>query len=388
MIGRIENINSSIGEVKIVASRVRKNLPQVNSLVKIEVLEKLKGNYKILVDGELFQSKLPIKAKAGDVMMAQLVNLNPVTLKLDSFSGVQLAAAGTVGLILKELGITKTELSEKLIAELLKRHKHLSKEKIERFLDFTGNSLTSLDELQLQVLIALIWDDSDTYSFTEKRNVFSRIFDISFWDLTDRIFAEIVSLNSSNLPEEILKFIDEKMIFDYGEFESKKVLSGISAKVRNYIELTDFVEAKAADDLFGVSSGESLTRLSELLVKYVLQKAMLNKYKIYLDFIIARNENGFRLWKFSYNKIINKIGEVVYKIETIAEDKNSSVDFELYLINDKVRGKIGTTEIMEKHQTKFESDLKTALRKQVVNEANINWLKRTRINSAKRENIY
>ena len=385
MIGRIENINSSIGEVKIVASRVRKNLPKINSLVKIEALEKLKGNYKILVDGELYQSKLPVKVKAGDILMGQLVNLNPLTIKLDSFSGVELSAGGTVGIILKELGLAKTELAEKLITELIKSHKHLSKEKIERFLDFAGSSLTSLDELQFGLLIAMIWDNGDSYSAREKRTVFSRVFDISFWDLADRIFDEIIFLKKSNLPEAIEKELDAKTIFDYEKFEENKVLAGISSKVRSFIELTDFIEASIVENHFDSTVEKSFVRLSDYLVKYVLQKALLNKYKIYVDFIIARNEKGYRLWKFSYNKILNKLGEAVYKFETYAEDKISSVDYELYLAGDKVRGKIETTEIPDERINKFKTDFTNAVRKQVADQAELNWLKRRRNNLTNRQ---
>jgi len=199
MIGRIENINSSIGEVKIVASRVRKNLPQLNSLVKIEVLEKLKSNYKILVDGELYQSKLPIKANSGEIMLAQLVNMNPLTLRLDSFIGSQMLSDGMAGLILKSLGLGKTEIAEKLILELLKSKKHPSKEKIKQFVDFAGSSLTSLDELQFSLLAAIIWDDKSYNSGSEKRAVFSSIFDISFWDLAEQIFQTVLFLNAANL---------------------------------------------------------------------------------------------------------------------------------------------------------------------------------------------
>ncbi len=388
MIGRIENINSSIGEVKIVASRVRKNLPKINSLVKIEVLEKLKGNYKILVDGELYQSKLPVKAKAGDIIMGQLANLNPLTIKLDSFSGIELSASGTVGIILKELGLAKTELAEKLITELIKTHKHLSKEKIERFLDFAGNSLTSLDKFQFGLLIAMIWDDGDAYSTREKRAVFSRVFDISFWELSDRIFEEVINLKKLNLPESVEKILDEKTVFDFKEFEEKKVLSGISSKVRSYIELTDFIEEGIAGNRFDSLTEKSFSRLSDLLVKYVLQKALLNKYKIYIDFAIVRNDYGYRLWKFSYNKIVNKLGEAVYKFETYAEDKVSSIDYELYLVGDKVRGKIETTDIEEERRQKFELNFKNAVRKQAANQAELNWFKRRRNYSANREENY
>ncbi len=377
MIGRIENINSSIGDVKIVASRVRKNLPKLNSLVKIEVLEKLKGKYKILVNGELYQSKLPIKASERDIIMAQLINLNPVTLKLDAFNANQLVTSGAIGIILKELGITKTTLAEKLIEKLLKTNKHLSKEKIKRFLDYAENSHHKLDELQFGLLIAMIWDDSDSGSFTEKRAIFNTIFDISFWSVGNQIYKNVVTLKGLGIPQDLDEMINNKLIFSCKNFEKEKILSGISSKVRNYIELTDSIEEKISKDFVDADIRINLISLSELLIKYILQKSLLNKYKIYVDFVIANSDNGLRLWEFSYYKIFNKFGEPVYKMESSSNEGNLSVDFDLFLIGDKLRGKVETSNIKDGNIIKLKSGLQKVLSSQIAGRTDLNWIKRS-----------
>jgi hypothetical protein len=375
MIGRIENINSSIGEVKIVASRVRKNLPQLNSLVKIEVLEKLKSNYKILVDGELYQSKLPIKANAGEVMLGQLVNMNPLTLRLDSFVGPQMLNDGMAGIILKSLGLEKTEIAEKLILELLKSKKHLSKEKIKQFMDVAGGSLTSLDELQFSLLVAIIWDDKNYNSSSEKRAVFSSIFDISFWDLADQIFRNVLLLNGSNLSSGFYEKLNEKLIFSPDNFESDKVLSGISGKAKAYVELSDFIEEELSANLFLPEVKKSLEHLNELLIKYVLQKALLNKHDIYVDFAIVSKSNMLRLWKFSYNRILNQFGEPVYKFETGISAGDKAMEFELYLVDDKLRGDLFTKGLSFNSENRFKENIQRVFKDNVTQESHINWLK-------------
>jgi hypothetical protein len=375
MIGRIENINSSIGEVKIVASRVRKNLPQLNSLVKIEVLEKLKSNYKILVDGELYQSKLPIKANSGEIMLAQLVNMNPLTLRLDSFIGSQMLSDGMAGLILKSLGLGKTEIAEKLILELLKSKKHLSKEKIKQFVDFAGSSLTSLDELQFSLLAAIIWDDKSYNSGSEKRAVFSSIFDISFWDLAEQIFQTVLFLNAANLSSRFYERLNEKLIFSPESFESEKILSGISGKAKAYVELSDFIEEESVGNLLLPEVKKSLERLNELLIKYVLQKALLNKYNFYVDFAIVSKSNMLRLWKFSYNKILNQLGEPIYKFETGVSVGKKEMEFELFLVDEKLRGDVFTKGLSNNSEKRYREDFQRVLIENVTKESHINWLK-------------
>ncbi len=375
MIGRIENINSSIGEVKIVASRVRKNLPQLNSLVKIEVLEKLKSNYKILVDGELYQSKLPIKANAGEVMLGQLVNLNPLTLRLDSFIGSQMLNDGMAAIILKSLGLRKTALAEKLIMELLKSKKHLSREKIKQFLDFAGSSLTSLDELQFSILVAIIWDDRSYNSRSEKRAVFSSVFDISFWSLADQIFQNVLFLNGANLSSSFYEKLNEKLIFFPDKFETEKILAGISGKAKAYVELSDFIDEELENNLSVSEVRKSLEHLNELLIKYVLQKALLNKYDIYVDFAIVSNSSMLRLWKFSYNKIYNQLGEPVYKFETGIVDNGKAMEFELFLVDEKLRGDVFINGLNAKTENRFREDFRKAIKDTMIQESHISWLR-------------
>jgi len=251
IISNIANIHGS-GQVKLQAVKVPKTLPKVNSFVKIEVLENVKGNYKILVNGSLFQSKLPVKAKAGDVLFAQVLSSNPLTLSLDNFLASKLGEAGLVNLVFAKLGLKKTELGEKFIARLLKSKKHLSRQKIKEALDFINDSNLHFDEIQFAFLSAYLWDDNGE-TFTEKKNIYRRVFDLNFEELSEAIYKKTVWLSSQNLDMKFYDYLKSKLIFDYDNFERRNDFNALFGKVKNAIELADFLEKYASKELLTLS---------------------------------------------------------------------------------------------------------------------------------------
>jgi hypothetical protein len=153
------------------------------------------------------------------------------------------------------------------------------------------------------------------------------------------------------------------------------VLSGISGKAKAYVELSDFIEEELSANLFLPEVKKSLEHLNELLIKYVLQKALLNKHDIYVDFAIVSKSNMLRLWKFSYNRILNQFGEPVYKFETGISAGDKAMEFELYLVDDKLRGDLFTKGLSFNSENRFKENIQRVFKDNVTQESHINWLK-------------
>ncbi len=342
MIGSVSNIvrASDIGEVKLQAVKAPKTLPKVNSFVKIDVLENTKGNFKILVDGNLFQSKLPVKAKAGDSFFAQVLSHNPLTLSLDSFSVGKAGEAAFAAAVLAKLGLAKTESAEKFINVLLKTKKTLSKEKLKESLEFISHLDGDIDELQFAFIAAYFWDDNgETYA--QKKSIYRRVFDLDFNRLCEAVYKKIVWLSVQNLETEFYETLKNKMIFNHEKFDAAKSLNALFGKVKNAIELADYLEQYARKSFITKSVAKEIFELRELLIKYVLQKSLLNKYGLYADFAITLSAEGLHLWRFEYTKTADANGESVFILKSaVANAKSEKIDAKIFITEKKVQGEI------------------------------------------------
>ncbi len=344
MINNISNIvqTQKIGEIKLQPVRLPKSLPQTGSFVKIEVLEKLKGNYKILVNGNLFQSRLPVSTKVGDILFAQVISGNPFTLSLDSFLAGKLGEAGIIAAVFSKLGLRKTAFADKFMARLLKLKKPLSKEKIKNALDFIETSDIRLDELQTAFLIAYFWDENGE-TFSQKKSIYRRVFDLNFNELIEAIYEKIVSLSGKNLEMSFYSVLKEKMIFEHENFADSRNVNAIFGKVKNAIELADFLEKYRRKPFVTESVAKELDLLKELLIKYVLQKSMLNKYGLYADFVITLAAEGLHLWRFEFVKVYNSKNEPIYKLESaVLTRSNELIDAKIFISETKIQGEIRT----------------------------------------------
>ncbi len=342
MLNGISNIVKVLqsGEVKLQAFKVPKTLPKVNSFVKIEVLDVVKGNAKILINGNLFQSKLPVKTHAGDMLFAQVISQNPLTLSLDAFVASKLGESGLATAILSKLGLPKTKFSANVLEALLKSKKPVSREKTKQLLEFVDSLETLPDKIQMAFLIAYFWDDSGE-TFSQKRSVYRRVFDLSFNELTEAIYKKIVWLSGQNLEMKLYGEIKKKLIFDHKNFEQTKSANALFGKVKNAIELADFLDKYSNSGVLTSAARTEIAKLKEYLIKYVLQKSLLSKYELYPDFAITLADEGLHLWRFEFAKAVNSNGEAVYKLESSVLTRSEKlIDYKIFISEKKVQGDV------------------------------------------------
>ena len=106
--------------------RMKKN----EELSKIEVLEKFGSVYKVIIDGRVFQSRLPMNAVKGEVILGRLMSSEPPVIKINNLfnsSAGQNMAVYAAGI----LGMEKSVSARKVISILLKKDLPLMKSRIE-----------------------------------------------------------------------------------------------------------------------------------------------------------------------------------------------------------------------------------------------------------------
>ena len=187
-------------------------------------------------------------------------------------------------------------------------------------------------------LIAYFWDDSGE-TFSQKRSVYRRVFDLSFNELTEAIYKKIVWLSGQNLEMKLYGEIKKKLIFDHKNFEQTKSANALFGKVKNAIELADFLDKYSNSGVLTSAARTEISKLKEYLIKYVLQKSLLSKYELYPDFAITLADEGLHLWRFEFAKVLNSNGEAVYKLESSVLTRSEKlIDYKIFISETKVQG--------------------------------------------------
>ena len=137
MINQITNtIFTNAAALNMLQQNSSQNLPDLNSLVLLQVLDKIGNNYKILINGILFQSKLPLSLKVGEETIAKVISQNPFSLKLNDLLKAKYLTSENISLLLSLLGIEQNEKSISFVKELLSHKQSLRKSKIKKALEF------------------------------------------------------------------------------------------------------------------------------------------------------------------------------------------------------------------------------------------------------------
>lgn len=302
MISAVSNITSmTAGTININAGTAISNLPAVNSTALLNILEKFNNNYKVLINGKVFQTQLPVNAEKGDEILAKVLQQYPFTLALDKFDNLLNAESGALILLLDKLQLSKTALSEKILRYVIANKKSLTKSKLEKLINYVEKAGIDFDESQIVLLINLIWDNSNE-GFKDVANSYHKIFDMSFEKLSSEIFESLLRLNRLNLPQEIYLKINEAMIFDYENEAHQFNLVSVGDKSDEFLSLARTIEAEIEKNILIESSIQELEVIQSLMIKYILQKSIYNKYNIYPEFVVVKFRSRLELINYKFEK--------------------------------------------------------------------------------------
>ncbi len=289
MINSVSNIAQvSSGTIEVSSANIKRILPDLNSLVKIEVLEPIKeSTFRITVNGSVFIANLPILAKKGEEFFANVINHNPFTLKLNSLS--QQALGSLYAQLMTDFGLDKNILTKDLFGKINAFGKSISKTKMKKFEEFLKELGSDFDENQMFLLINLIWQDS-SLDQNEIKSVFKKFLSTSFENVVIAIYLKLKELNSLNLPSSIYDLLNNTFMFSEDDLNNPtkvKLLKSKDAEIANLMNLVN-------DEIYLLQNQkDALKELFELIIKYQIQKEVYASCSVNPDFIIEKNESTF-----------------------------------------------------------------------------------------------
>ena len=316
---------------------------QKGTIFNVEVLERIGKEYKILIGGKLFQSKLPVQMQKGDEFAAKISSVNPLVLALTEFD---LSEPAKLKMLISLLGLEKAGLKRLIIEKVLESKKVLYKKKMRKLAEITEHYNNEIDELALSLLIHLIWreEESAQHFFDDD---FKKVFDVSFRELCKQIFEQVKLLIDLRIPKPILQKINRNMIYDPDKPDE---LDTLKDKSKSFVEMISFINAVTGSvDLPFIEINE-LKKFRKLLLKYIIQKSVYASMGLFPDFTIVNYHNPYKLVYFIFlanDEVTRLISE--FELKNFGEIKLNS-----FFVNKELKGKV----IVENNEEYLAGELK------------------------------
>lgn len=367
MINNVQNI-ANVNAVQLTANgKVGvKSLPAINSFVNIEVLEKMNNGFKILVDGKLFQSKLPVNLSKGDEVFAKVVSHRPFTLGLDNFVPGGKMNAAHLALVLAKLGIKETALSKSVIKNIAANGKPLVKSKLQRLIEYMEVSDITLDEMQMTLLINIIWNDNKD-NYKGSLDSFAKIFDVTFEELSRQIFLTILKINDLDYPNELYRRLNDYVIYQLDEAHNNVI--ALKDKSNSFLNIAEFT--KTLEPALDMVQRKELEHLKKYMLKYVLQKALYGRFDYNPEFAIIKGKKSLELFNYDLNMLSS--GDITtYNINANSfESVYGELSFSFMINESSCRGKIiGDSESLTRIKGGLEK-MKTNISKKINNDIDL-----------------
>ncbi|MGD8777630.1 MAG: hypothetical protein PVH88_01565 [Ignavibacteria bacterium] len=344
----IESITNSAkvetGFIQLKPSSGFKNIPAVNSTVLVNVLDKIGANYKLLISGSVYQSRLPVAAEKGEEFLAKVMSQQPLTLGLDNFTKFNQVDNNGLSLLLTKLNIAETNLTTSLLEKVISSKKPLIKSKLKRLIELVENSDIKIDDIQMQLLISIIWNLS-TDNFKNTRNVFENIFDISFEELSKKIFDLIQASNTLNLPQSYYDLLNSKIILDISTLNSMPKTSAVRDKSAELLNVIHFIDANRSLYVNNKTVINLFNDMKVYLLKYIIQKAFYAKFNLYPEFVIVKRDQNLELINYRIEEQNKNSFMMISKIDY---GNDESLFLQGVYANDKFIGEAIVTERIKK----------------------------------------
>ena len=210
--------------------------PSKNLIVNVRVLDKIGPVFKILVNGSLFQSKLPIGLGINDEFLAKVISENPFILALNVFDENESGLLFITEFLLSEIKFELTESIKKALLIILENKKALIKKKLKKLINQLKNINRELNEIEIGLLINLIWESNEDYSeelFGKKDNVFN----ISFEKLAESIYETFIDLQNEKIPQDIKNLLNSTLVLNLDEQDKVTQSFVLSNKSNRFLKI-------------------------------------------------------------------------------------------------------------------------------------------------------
>ncbi|MDP4172798.1 MAG: hypothetical protein Q8933_02410 [Bacteroidota bacterium] len=287
-----------------VVTVIGKALPAVNSFVEISVLGKSSNIFRLLIDGNVFQSKLPVNLLAGESFLAKVISTDPFTLSLDNLLSLSNLSELKIAQLLSKLNIKASPLSDQLFKAFVSARKVIVKSRFEKLLDIIEKNNLKLDDSQLQFLINVL--DTNENSYENLSESFVSTFKHSSAALSEEILNCATDLlGSHQMPEELKTKVKDALLIRQNLSEEESVselLMVFRKRTKLQAELIQSLNEALHSGALNESVGKNVFRMIDLLTRYIFLKANNCKVGIYNDFFIAETEDGLQIFEYSVEK--------------------------------------------------------------------------------------
>lgn len=304
-------------------------LPKENSLVLMEVIEKKDDNFRILINGKVFQSKLPFKIPEGEQLFAKVTSTKPFTLVINDLGKPAASNQAFVSTVMSNFEIKNSELGRALIDKVISSKKVLSKSKFKRILEYMEMQDQKIDDLQLSLLVQIFWSFEKEKEYIKSQEL-SKFLKISFKDISNNIKLLVKELNDLYPDNIITRELNNLLVYKIPFTETNSF-----DRDKKTVELIELINSEQYS-----GSAINPTRLRELkenLMLYLIQKSLYNYYNFFPDFLITENKSQFETVMYFIEPVSNKMGIVSFEVKFTLNVDNSKTGFEGILTHDTVK---------------------------------------------------
>ncbi len=307
-----ENITNIINYDALTGIRHSGNpslMPKTNTLVSLELIERLDKGVKVLIDGKLFIAIIDEIVPLKEELLAWVTSVNKFSLTLN----FEKQLAKNRDFLLKEithkLKIPYNKSTENILEKIIKEKKPLIKSKVIQLLELMDEVNVDHNKLQLMLLINIVWHNSANENNFAK-DIVNNLFNESFEDVCKQFAESTKELLFTEIPPFIIKEINNKIIFDEGTNNTIALGSKTEAVIGLIKYLNDFLEINKYK-----ANNLQIVKFIKFGSRYILQKLVLQEYNYYPDFIIAKRNNDLALIMVEIKKYLINNSKPVYNLK-------------------------------------------------------------------------
>ncbi len=313
-----ENITNIINYDELTRIRHSGNvslMPKANTLVSLELIERLNKGVKVLINGKLFIAIIDEMVPLKEELLAWVTNTNKFSLTLNFEKQLVKDKEQLLKDILIKLKLPNDITNRLVIEGVIKEKKPIIKSKVNQLLELVKSMNIEFNSKQFVLLINIVWNNS-TNENNFAKDIVENLFDEKFETVCQKVAETANELLFSEIPPFIVNEINNNLIYNedidnsVALFSKTENIITIIKSLNNFLELNKYIINKSL-----------ITRFIEYGSKYILQKMVLMEYDFYPDFIAVKRENDVALLMVEIKKNITGNNEDSYSLKFKYNDK-------------------------------------------------------------------
>jgi|GEM_PF-5685864 len=275
-----------------------KPLPKANSIVAINVLEKLNDGYKVMINGRVFSSNLPVNAAANETLIAKVLSQSPFILSLDSFTLLK-SIDESISFLLSKLQLPSTTTTERLLKAFILNKKPVMKSKLEKLVEIIESHQLEPDADQLDEIVAFFGSGESGYQSITASSL--KLLMNNNTELSTSILNHVRELNKLAPDSELVSKLNQMLVLNLEDQESINPINikdSLSCSKNNF----EFI-CYAQENIPEGEAGIIVRNLIESMLIYNLRKVLTSEHEQSHQFIILKEKNNYELLEFNIEQL-------------------------------------------------------------------------------------